>query len=426
MWPHWSRKITITVATTCCVVAVAAAGGVALSNRSSSTADRTGVDNDAAGASGRERARAEHALTLTSRIVPANGKTGVAPDAPVVIEAAFGKIGTVHVSSTTGATVAGMLTSSGTRWQSTRPLDYGTSYRVTANVTGSADATVRLVSTFHTLVPTAGVGVNVFPTENLNVGVGQPIVFRFDHFITTAAGRAAVVRHLNVIESKQVLGGWHWFSNNELHFRPKGYWPAQNRITVSWDLDGWNAGDGLWGQGQGVVHFSIGDARIALANLATHQMAVTENGRVVATYPISAGKDADPTMGGSHIVLDRASVVHMVSSTNGVPVNSPDGYDELVYWDVHISDSGEYVHAAPWSINSQGQANVSHGCINLSPANAEAFFHFSHVGDVVLVGGGPRPPAIGDHGVMDWDTPWTDFTPANTILHVPASLSIAG
>ena len=109
-------------------------------------------------------------------------------------------------------------------------------------------------------------------------------------------------------------------------------------------------------------------------------------------------------MDGVHIVLDRASVVRMVSSTNGVPVNSPDGYDELVYSDVHISDSGEYVHAAPWSVNSQGRANVSHGCINLSPDNAQAFFAFSRVGDVVLVGGGPRPPAVGDHGVMDWDT----------------------
>ena len=48
-------------------------------------------------------------------------------------------------------------------------------------------------------------------------------------------------------------------------------------------------------------------------------------------------------MNGMHIVLDRASVVRMISSTNGIPVNSPDGYDELVYSDVHISDSGEYV-----------------------------------------------------------------------------------
>jgi hypothetical protein len=110
--------------------------------------------------------------------------------------------------------------------------------------------------------------------------------------------------------------------------------------------------------------------------------------------------------------MDRETVVHMISSTNGIPVNSPDGYDELVYSDVHISDSGEYVHAAPWSVASQGHRNVSHGCINLSPTDAFKFFGFSRVGDVVWVMGGPRPPEPGDHGVMDWDTAWNDWTPA--------------
>ena len=141
-------------------------------------------------------------------------------------------------------------------------------------------------------------------------------------------------------------------------------------------------------------------------------MTVSDNGRLIATYPFSGGRDMYPTMNGVHIVLDRESVVHMVSSTNGIPVNSPDGYDELVYSDVHITDSGEYVHAAPWSVDSQGRDNVSHGCINLSPADALAFFGFSRVGDVVWVVGGPRPPAQGDHGVMDWETKWSDWTPA--------------
>jgi lipoprotein-anchoring transpeptidase ErfK/SrfK len=131
----------------------------------------------------------------------------------------------------------------------------------------------------------------------------------------------------------------------------------------------------------------------------------------VATYPISAGRDQYPTMDGTHIVLDRESQVQMISSSVGIPVNSPNGYDETVYSDVHISDSGEYVHAAPWSVAAQGNTNVSHGCININPANAAQFFNFSRVGDIVNVVGGPRPPVPGDHGVMDWSTPWTSFTP---------------
>jgi lipoprotein-anchoring transpeptidase ErfK/SrfK len=219
------------------------------------------------------------------------------------------------------------------------------------------------------------------------------------------------------------LGGWHWFSDHELHFRPKDYWPANEKITVAWDLRGWNAGAPGWGDGGGVVHFSVGDARVSYADLGKHLMTVSVNGRVVATYPISAGKPSDPTMNGVHLVLDRSSVVRMNSATNGVPVNSADGYDELVYWDVHISDSGEYVHAAPWSVSSQGVSNVSHGCINLSVANAQAYFGFSRIGDVLLVGGGPRPPDAGDHGVMDWDTAWSEFTPANALPRLPVGLS---
>jgi lipoprotein-anchoring transpeptidase ErfK/SrfK len=215
-----------------------------------------------------------------------------------------------------------------------------------------------------------------------------------------------------VTESRPVPGGWHWFSNRELHLRPQAFWPTGEKITVASDLTGWNAGDGMWGEGTANALFTIGDAHVAVANLTTHKMTVSDNGRLIATYPFSGGRDMYPTMNGVHIVLDRESVVRMVSSTNGIPVNSPDGYDELVYSDVHITDSGEYVHAAPWSVDSQGRSNVSHGCINLSPGDALAFFGFSRVGDVVWVVAGPRPPERGDHGVMDWETKWSDWTPA--------------
>jgi hypothetical protein len=111
----------------------------------------------------------------------------------------------------------------------------------------------------------------------------------------------------------------------------------------------------------------------------------------------------------------------MVSSTVGIPVKSPNGYDEYVYDDVHISDSGEYVHAAPWSVASQGVTNVSHGCINLGPTNALTYFDLSRVGDVVEVTGSPRPPVWGDHGVMDWSGPaWSQWAPA-AVVALPAA-----
>jgi lipoprotein-anchoring transpeptidase ErfK/SrfK len=418
MRSHFSRGTIVTfVAGTCCLAFVATVGIASRAGPKRSDGASVSVDpaHDASGA---------RALAAAARITPANGTTDLAPDAPIVVETRAGRIANVQLTSTAGAPIAGLVSSTRTKWQSAEPLAYGTTYRVTATVSGPDRERAELLSTFRTLAPPATVTASVFPSDGLTVGVGQPIVLRFDHEISNDAGRAAVLSHLNVLESEPVLGGWHWFSDDELHFRPHLYWPVGDKVTVSWDLRGWKAGDGIWGDGQGVVNFSVGNARVSYANLATHEMTVTQNGRVVAVYPISGGKPSDPTMNGVHIVLDRSTVVRMNSATNGVPAGSPDSYDELVYFDVHISDSGEYVHAAPWSTASQGNSNVSHGCINLSPANAQAFFAFSRVGDVVLVDGGPRPPAVGDHGVMDWDTTWNEFAPANAILQVPSGLSL--
>jgi lipoprotein-anchoring transpeptidase ErfK/SrfK len=355
------------------------------------------------------------ALAASLSFVPAPGATSVAPDAPIEVRVRAGQLTTVRVTSASGAAVAGRLVSAH-EWRSSGSLEYGMLYRVTATVSGASHVSIEPTMTFQTLAPLVGVTASVFPSVGLSVGVGQPVVFRFSQAITGSAARASVLRHLSVTVSRPVGGGWYWFSDRELHFRPKAFWPAGAKVTVGWNLTGWNAGGGAWGEGQSATLFTVGDARVSFVNLLTHEMTVTDNGRVVATYPISGGKPADPTMDGVHIVLDRATVVRMVSSTNGIPVNSPDGYDELVYDDVHISDSGEYVHAAPWSVGSQGHVNVSHGCINLSPANALAFFGFSRVGDVVVVTGSPRPPVVGDHGVMDWDTSWSAFTRAHVIF----------
>jgi lipoprotein-anchoring transpeptidase ErfK/SrfK len=368
-------------------------------------------------------AKSRAALEAGLKIVPATGATSVAPDAPVVVTAGTGVVSAVRVTASDGSPVAGEFSVGSDQWHSTEPLAYGTTYRVAATVaTVVAHKRVEAESTatFQTLTPSATVTASVWPVSGLHVGVGQPIVFRFSRDITSPEARASLLKHLLVVKSRPVSGGWHWFSNRELHFRPQKFWPTGVKLDVGWNLTGWNA-RGSWGEGTGASHFDIGNARVSYADLETHLMTVTENGRKIAVFPISGGKPTDPTMGGIHIVMDRASVVRMNSATNGVPVNSPDGYDEIVYSNVHISDTGEYVHAAPWSVSSQGRANVSHGCINLSAANAKAFMDFSRVGDIVVVTGTPRPPKFGDHGVMDWDTPWSQFTP-ETVAFRPTNV----
>lgn len=349
----------------------------------------------------------------------------VAPDTPVTVSTSRGRLTSVALADPAGVPVAGNASADGLSWTNAGHLSAGTTYQISGQVT-DVGLSVPFQSTFTTLKAAATVHATLYPVDDDVVGVGQPVVVKFNQPVTSPEARAEVLSHLSVTESQPVPGGWYWFSAKELHFRPKDYWPTGEQITVASDLEGWNAGgSSTWGTGQVNVHFSIGPSHISTADLTTHKMVVTENGAVVATYLFSGGRETYPTMNGTHLAMTLEPVHHMVSSTVGIPVNSPDGYDEIVYSDVRISDSGEFVHAAPWSAGSQGRSNVSHGCINLSSANAKSFLDFSQLGDVIVVQGGPRAPEAGDHGVMDWSTDWSAFTPG-TVSSATAPTATTG
>jgi lipoprotein-anchoring transpeptidase ErfK/SrfK len=114
------------------------------------------------------------------------------------------------------------------------------------------------------------------------------------------------------------------------------------------------------------------------------------------------------------VVLNKNPLQVMDSATVGIPRNSPDGYFEKVPWSVRISNSGEFVHDAPWSVHSQGHVNVSHGCVNLSPTASKWFFDFSRRGDIVEVVGTSRKLQQGN-GYADWNLSWSDWTAGDAL-----------
>ena len=61
---------------------------------------------------------------------------------------------------------------------------------------------------------------------------------------------------------------------------------------------------------------------------------------------------------------------------------------------MRVTYSGEFIHAAPWSVGSQGNANVSHGCTGMSTANADWLYHMTMRGDVVEYTGTDRPMTL--------------------------------
>jgi lipoprotein-anchoring transpeptidase ErfK/SrfK len=338
-------------------------------------------------------------------IAPADGASAVALDSRISVSVANGRLTDVSVHDPTGDTVVGELGPNAHSWDSTGSLVPGTHYLVTASAVDAAGAATERSTSFTTAAPANVLGVKIAPLEGEVVGVGMPIVV---YFTTAVTDEAAVERAFTVDATQPVVGSWHWYGNKEVHYRPMEYWPAGDEVTLHVNLKGVDAGKGVWGTEDRTLKFTIGDSHVSTVNAVTHKMSVVVNGAVARTFDVSTGRDQYPTTSGIHVVLEKAPTVIMDSATVGIPKGSPDYYYETVAWDVRISWSGEYVHSAPWSVSEQGRANVSHGCVNASPADAVWFYGLSKRGDVVVVTGTPRPLASGN-GWTDWNMDWQQW-----------------
>ncbi|GAS97038.1 ErfK/YbiS/YcfS/YnhG family protein [Mycolicibacterium canariasense] len=338
-----------------------------------------------------------------------DGAVGVTVDAPVTVSAEGGVLGAVSMVDSSGAAVAGKFTPDGLTWATTDPLDYNTRYTLTARSLGLGGETSREM-TFETHSPENLTMPYVLPNDGEVVGIGQPVAVRFDENIPD---RLAAQKAIKVTTKPHVEGAFYWLSNREVRWRPAEYWKPGTDVKVEVNTYGVDLGGGLMGQENVSTHFTIGDQVIATADDATKTLTVRRNGEVVKTMPISMGKNSTPTNNGTYIIGDRYSHLIMDSSTYGVPVNSPNGYRTEVDYATQMSYSGIYVHAAPWSVGSQGYSNVSHGCLNVSTSNAQWFYENTRRGDIVEVVGTVGSPLPGTDGLGDWNIPWPQWKAGN-------------
>jgi lipoprotein-anchoring transpeptidase ErfK/SrfK len=225
--------------------------------------------------------------------------------------------------------------------------------------------------------------------------------------------RAAAEKAITVTTTPSVQGAFYWLSNREVRWRPKEFWAPGTAVSVTVKTFGVDLGEGLYGQEDLTSNFTIGDSVIATADDYTKTLTVRRNGEIVKTMPISMGKNATPTNNGVFIIGDRHQRLIMDSATYGVPSNSPQGYRIEVDWATQMSYSGIYVHSAPWSVGSQGSSNVSHGCLNVSPANAQWFFNNTKRGDIVEVRNTVGSVLGGTEGLGDWNIPWSQWKAGN-------------
>jgi lipoprotein-anchoring transpeptidase ErfK/SrfK len=224
----------------------------------------------------------------------------------------------------------------------------GARYKVSVVAADLAGREVKQASSFSTMAPERELRTSIMPLDGETVGVGMPIGIFFNEPVED---RAAVERRLIVETSSNVEGAWHWFNDEEVRWRPRKYWPAGERVTLRAKLTGVKAGNGVWGVADRVVRFTIGDRHISRVNVDTHKMVVTSGGKTVRTMPASTGRDKYPTTNGIHTVLGKEVSRIMDSATvPGIPAS--ESYRLEVHWATRISNSGEFVHAAPWSVGS--------------------------------------------------------------------------
>lgn len=344
----------------------------------------------------------------------ADGATDVPLDQVLGVTVDHGTIEDIELTS--GADEAfgperldGVMNDEATAWMG--PSDHvpSTRYRIDATVKGADGATTEHSWGFTTGAATHEVHTSINAGDGMTYGIGMPIIVTINTDVP-AEFHQAVVDRLRVTSEPAVEGGWRWFSDSELHWRPAEFWPAHTDVHLDVDFAGLKLGPGVWGVDGRTVDFSIGDAHVSTVDAKTHQMTVNVNGETVKTFPVSTGRPGPDTetRSGIHVVNEKSPMVIMDSSTIGIPNTSPEGYLVEAEWSVRISNSGEFVHSAPWSTGSQGSANVSHGCVNLAPADAEWFYNLSLTGDVVAVVNTDRQLEPWN-GYGDWQIPWAEW-----------------
>ncbi|MEU5115140.1 Ig-like domain-containing protein [Streptomyces longwoodensis] len=342
-----------------------------------------------------------------------NGPTGdgkkADPDKPLEVTADDDdRITDVTAVDASGRYVAGRLSADGSRWRSTEPLAANARYTLRVSTEDEDGAPGRRVLTFDTGKPTAQKRLTAtFGPKSGTYGVGQPITAELSQPVRDPAQRAVVERALKVDSTPYAAGAWHWVDDKELHFRPQDYWPAHATVRVHSNLDGIKVGDRLWGGASKELKLTIGDRVIALTDAAAHSMKVYKNDEEINQIPVTTGKPGFDTRNGVKVVLGKEYFVRMRGTSIGIAEGSSDSYDLPVYYATRVTWSGEYVHAAPWSVGSQGSANVSHGCTGMSTANAEWFFEHVREGDVVQVvnSEGKTMEPFGN-GFGDWNLTW--------------------
>jgi lipoprotein-anchoring transpeptidase ErfK/SrfK len=340
------------------------------------------------------------------------GARDVAVDEELELSARGGTLDAVRVASSAD-TVRGELTSDGSGWAATDRFEPGTAYTVTTTASREDGSQVKRTLRFTTrdLTLDEQTYPSVAPLDDETVGVGMPVIVTFD---LPVRDKAAFEKHMTVTSKPAQQGTWHWLSDTEAHWRPKTYWKPGTDVHVDVDVNSVDAGNGIYGQESRELDFEVGDAHIYRVDMVSHQMKVFSNGELLRTIPITTGEQPEfTTRTGTKVIIEKFDSKTMNSETVGI--TGADAYNiDNVQWAMRLTYSGEFIHAAPWSVGSQGYANVSHGCTGMSTEDAGWLYAMSRRGDVVEYTGSDKPMTL-DNGYGDWNASYVQYAQGSAL-----------
>lgn len=353
-------------------------------------------------------------------VEPVSGAVGVNPSAPIKVAASGGLLSAVTFTNADGKKLKGELAADKSSWASAELLGYGRTYSLTATARNAAGTDTLQESTFTTVQP--GELTNPFLNSQAGTslragatyGVGEVVVVHFDEAI---GDRKAAQESLTVTSVPTQEGAWNWTSDQDVRWRPKVFWKSGTKVTVNAKVYGKQVGQDLYGQQDQTISFKIGASHISVADDKNKLVQVFHNGKLRRVMPTSMGKGGTDvikgrsisywTQRGTYTVLDKGNPVRMNSASYGLPLDKG-GYSALIKWATRISMDGVFLHQLDSTVAAQGHTNLSHGCLNLSGANAKWFFQNSVAGDVVQVKNtGGAPLELWQNG--DWSVSWGEW-----------------
>jgi len=340
-----------------------------------------------------------------------DGATNIKVNTVVSVKASSGTLTKVKLSYTNTTrqgrkhqgTVAGKISKDRTTWTAGDRLEPAAAYKLISTGKNTVNESKTATTTFrtHNLPLSKQTYPQLYPLKGSLVGVGMPVVLTFD---VPIKNKAAFEKNLHVTSSPAQAGSWHWYSNTQVRYRPQKFWKPGTKVKVTADINGLYAGGGVYGQNSASTHFKVGRSQITKINLSSDVAKVYRNGKLARTIYVSGGKPGWQTRSGVKLVMDKLYVTKMTNTMIG----AQEHYSLRVRYAMRITQSGEFLHAAPWNAAHFGRRNASHGCVGMSTGNAAWLFNHTLIGDPVVTTGTSRHMEYGN-GYGDWNMSYAKY-----------------